>query len=263
MTFVCEIMRSGLIRIYSFLTTETRGHTIPQGCVVITAEEFRQNKLDVERRIARAAERAGRKTDEVRVMAVTKTLPEGVVRLAQENGVGIFGENRVQEATEKYTALRDSVELHLIGHLQRNKAKAAARLFSWVDSIDKWETAVELDKRAGQEERRIAILVEVNTSGEDSKFGVRTEAELWDLVPRLRTLDRLVLRGLMTVGPLTGDRDRVRRAFRDLSVMYQKLKGELPSLDILSMGMSGDFEIAVEEGSNLVRIGTALLGPRK
>ena len=230
---------------------------------MISAKKFRQNRLDVERRIAHAAERTGRNADEVRIMAVTKTLPESAVRLALENGIGLFGENRVQEAAEKFANLKDRLELHLIGHLQRNKAGTAARLFSWVDSIDKWETAVELDKRAGQEGRQIRILVEVNTSGEDSKFGVRTNEDLRDLVLKLRTLENLDLRGLMTVGPLSGDLGRIRKAFRDLRLLHDRLRDEVPSLDILSMGMSGDFEIAVEEGSNLVRIGTALMGPRE
>jgi len=197
-------------------------------------------------------------------MAVTKTLPRSTVEAAVESGVRLLGENRVQEALEKYRDLRENVELHLIGHLQRNKAKVAAGFFDWVQSIDKRETAEHLNKRAEDEGKRIAVLLEVNTSGEQSKFGVRTEDDLWSLIEQNMALDHIEMRGLMTIGPFTDDRQRLRTSFSHLRRLFDKAKDLFPHLpfDTLSMGMSNDYEIAVEEGSTLVRIGTALFGPR-
>jgi pyridoxal phosphate enzyme (YggS family) len=158
----------------------------------------------------------------------------------------------------------ESVDLHLIGHLQRNKAKLAAQTFSWVQSIDKRETAAVLDRWAGIEGRRIDILLEVNTSGEESKFGVRNENELWHLVEESAGFENLQLRGLMTLGPLTQNTERIRASFANLRRLYEKAQEKFPELplDTLSMGMSGDYEIAVAEGATMVRIGTAIFGRR-
>jgi pyridoxal phosphate enzyme (YggS family) len=228
-------------------------------------EEIQRNRERITARIEEAALRVGRDPDTVRLMAVTKTLPESTVRLAVESGVRLFGENRVQEAVEKYRELRADVELHLIGHLQRNKARVAAGFFDWVESIDKSETADHLNRRAVEVGKQIGILLEVNTSGEESKYGVRNEDELWDLVERITPMDHLRIRGLMTVGPFTDDEKRLRFSFSLLRRLFEKAKDRFPhlSLDTLSMGMSNDYEIAVEEGSSLVRIGTALFGPRE
>ncbi len=226
---------------------------------------IKRNSEIVLERIADAAARVGRKPGQVRLMAVTKTRPESIVRAALEAGVTLFGENRVQEALSKYAELKDSLELHLIGHLQRNKAKPAARLFDWVESIDKGETAMILDKWAGTQARTVNVLIEVNTSGEDSKFGVRDENSLWGLIPEVLACGNLRLRGLMTVGPFTSETARIRRAFADLRRLFEQARARFPetALDTLSMGMSADYAIAVEEGSTEVRIGTAILGPRE
>jgi len=228
-------------------------------------EQIQRNFERITARIGEAARRAGRDPGDVRFMAVTKTLPQSTVEAAVESGMRLFGENRVQEAVEKYHDLRESVELHLIGHLQRNKAKVAAGFFDWVQSIDKSETAEHLDKRAADGGKRIEVLLEVNTSGEESKFGVRIEDDLWSLIEQIIPLDYTEMRGLMTIGPFTDNEQRLRASFSHLRHLFEKAKGIFPDLpfDTLSMGMSNDYEIAVEEGSTLVRIGTALFGARQ
>jgi pyridoxal phosphate enzyme (YggS family) len=225
---------------------------------------FARNLLEVRERVARAAARAGRRPEEIRIMAVTKTFPEQVVRLAWEAGQRLFGENRVQEAEAKYVRLRD-LELHLIGHLQRNKARKAAELFAGVHSIDKIETAQALESACSALNRNMEVLLELNTSGEASKFGFESAEALRACVEPIQALPHLRLRGLMTVGPLTTELDRIRAAFKKLSELFRRLQGEYPqaSLDTLSMGMSGDFEAAVEEGSTMLRLGSALFGPRE
>jgi pyridoxal phosphate enzyme (YggS family) len=227
-------------------------------------ERIKSNFDRITARIGEAAQRVGRDPAEVRLMAVTKTLSKNVVEAAVQSGVRLFGENRVREAVEKYTDLKQGLELHLIGHLQRNKAKAAAKLFDWVESIDKIATAEHLNKRAAEVERKIDVLLEVNTSGDEGKFGVRRDDELWSLVDQVLPLEHLAIRGLMTVGPFTDDGQRLRLAFSRLRRLFETAQGRLPRqrIDTLSMGMSNDYEIAVEEGSTLVRIGTALFGPR-
>jgi hypothetical protein len=199
-------------------------------------------------------------------MAVSKTFPLQAVRAACEAGLRLFGENRVQEAEGKYLpdAGLPPLSLHLIGHLQRNKARKAAELFEMVQSIDKLETAQALEAACAPSGRRLDILLEMNTSGEATKFGFASEEALLSTVEPILGLPHLRLRGLMTVGPLSGDRELVRGAFRRLARLFETLRGRCTGqpLEVLSMGMSGDFETAVEEGSTLVRLGTALFGPR-
>jgi pyridoxal phosphate enzyme (YggS family) len=197
-------------------------------------------------------------------MAVTKTHPREAVLAAREAGLSVFGENRVCEAAEKYAEAPSGIELHLIGHLQTNKAKTAAPLFSWVDSIDSLRAARALDSRLLQKDMN--ILLELNTSGEESKSGYTSFDELVGDLEEILLLPRLRLRGLMTVGPLSGDRERIRAAFRLLRKCQEKLRAYVPAdcrIDTLSMGMSSDFEIAVEEGANLIRLGTILFGKRE
>jgi pyridoxal phosphate enzyme (YggS family) len=219
---------------------------------------------DVHERIAHAAARAGRDAGAVRLMAVTKTFPREVVEAALAAGLVLFGENRVAEAAAKYTGLTDSCELHLIGHLQRNKAAAAAGLFACVQSIDKPETAAALARRCEELDRRMDVLVEYNTSGEASKSGATDRDGLLACLDAVRGMPALRLRGLMTVGPIGGDTLEVRRAFRLLARLFEEIRAERKpaDFDTLSMGMSGDFEAAVEEGATLVRLGTALFGAR-
>ncbi len=219
---------------------------------------------EVRGRIAGAASRAGRPADGVRLMAVTKTCPASTVEEALAAGLRLFGENRVQEAEQKYTGLAGDWELHLIGHLQRNKARAASALFGCVQSIDRLDTAQALARCAAERGTVIDVLLEVNTSGEDTKSGYRSAEELLRDLEPVAGLGSLRVRGLMTVGPLTPDAAEVRRAFAALRSQFETCAARLgsPVFDTLSMGMSGDYEIAIEEGSTLVRLGTALFGSR-
>lgn len=218
----------------------------------------------VKERMRNAARKAGRDPAEVRLMAVTKGFPRETVQEAIASGLTLLGENRVQEAELKYGEPPAGCELHLIGHLQRNKARTACGLFSCVQSIDKLETAAALDSRLAERGTTLDILLELNTSGETSKSGYRSREELLSFLDSLARLSHLRLRGLMTVGPLTQDESAVRRSFATLRQLFDQIRaaGSPPQFDVLSMGMSGDFEIAIEEGATIVRIGTALFGRR-
>jgi len=221
-----------------------------------------ESLTDVRSRIDAAARRAGRVPADVRLMAVTKGFPREVVLEALAAGLSLFGENRVQEAEGKFAGLPGGWETHLIGHLQTNKARAAAGLFACVQSIDSTHTAAALDGRCAERGASIDVLLELNTSGEDSKSGFRSRDDLLAGLDAVRKLARLRLKGLMTVGPLTDDSQKIRASFSELRSLFEEVRAGLPGFDTLSMGMSGDFELAIEEGATLVRLGTALFGPR-
>jgi len=214
--------------------------------------------------IREAAVNCGRDPATVTLMAVTKFHPMEAVRDAIDAGITCFGENRVQEARDKFEGRSDRIELHLIGHLQRNKAKIAASIFDWVQSIDRAETARALDTSLEQNGRDMDILIEVNTSGEESKSGLRSDDELFKVVDDIGVLKRLRVRGLMTIAPFTKEEKPIRTSFSRLRLLFEQLRRRYPELplDTLSMGMSNDFRIAIEEGSSLVRIGTAIFGER-
>ena len=215
--------------------------------------------------VEKACIRAGRKPEEVRLMAVTKTKPREDAEAAYEAGVRLFGENRIIEARDKYGEFHSDAELHLIGHMQTNKAKTAAEIFSCVQSIDKIKTAAELEKRCSPLGRTMDVLLEVNTSGEESKFGFTDEDELFRNLDVLLRFKHLRMRGLMTIAPFTDDEAAVRGSFRRLKELYDRAAVMYPDLplDTLSMGMSSDFEIALEEGSTLVRLGSVIFGERR
>jgi hypothetical protein len=232
----------------------------------INLQGFAQRFAAVRGRLAAAAARSGRAPDAVTLVGASKQVDAGRLREAAAHGLAHFGENRVQEARGKLDALADlrgGLTWHLIGHLQSNKAKAAAALFDWVQSVDSPELARELDRRAGEAGRRLRVLVEVNTSGEASKFGVAPERAL-ETLGALAGLAQLEPRGFMTVGPLSADAGRVRAAYAGLAERLRAAQRAFPDwrLDELSMGMSGDFELAVEAGATMVRVGTALFGTR-
>ena len=221
-----------------------------------------ESLTDVRSRIDAAARRAGRAPADVRLMAVTKGFPREVVLEALAAGLSLFGENRVQEAEGKFAGLPGAWETHLIGHLQTNKARAAAALFACVQSIDSTHTAMALDGRCAERGASIDVLLELNTSGEDSKSGFRSRDDLLAGLDAVRKLARLRLKGLMTVGPLTDDSQKIRASFSELRSLFEEVRAGLRGFDTVSMGMSGDFELAIEEGATLVRLGTALFGPR-
>jgi pyridoxal phosphate enzyme (YggS family) len=218
-------------------------------------------------RIAAAANRAGRSPEDVRLVVVGKTQTSDRVREAVMAGAGIIGENYIQEAREKFNALGDlDIQWHFIGHLQSNKAKYAVRLFDLIHSVDSLKLAVELDKQAAKIGKRQDVLVQVNISGEVTKWGTdRDSAE--DLVARIGALDHLRVRGLMTMPPYFDAPDMARPYFAALRESAERIGSRCVNdrvlMEELSMGMTGDFEAAVEEGATLVRIGTAIFGARR
>jgi|SRR5579872_3290791 len=227
-----------------------------------------ENIASIRERIETAARRAGRRADDVALMAVTKTQSAERIREAHDAGLRLFGENRVQEFSGKIDSLRDlsDARWHMIGHLQTNKAGKAAELFCAVDSVDSLKLAEKLDAAARGLGKKTGVLVEINVGGEVAKTGVApSSSALEELLLAAPRLEALQLRGLMTVPPFTDDPDGARRYFRALREVRDRIAGRnLPGveMDQLSMGMSHDFEVAIEEGSTCVRIGTAIFGQR-
>ena len=230
---------------------------------------IRENIAELEFRVKQAAKRAGRDPEEIAPMAVTKTHPPERIREAYDAGLRLFGENRVQEFAGKVNALADlpEAEWHMIGHLQTNKAPKAAELFSAIDSVDSLRVAEKLDAAARVLNKKLQVLIEVNVGGEVAKSGVAPDSkELEDLLKAAPHLESLEFCGLMTVPPHTDDPEGARPFFRQLRTLRdQTAARRLPaiSMDLLSMGMSHDFEVAIEEGSTCVRIGTAIFGERE
>ena len=220
----------------------------------------------VQERIRQAAESCSRDADSVRLVAVSKTIPAGTVKAAIEAGVAILGENYMQEAREKFnTLVQYPVSWHFIGHLQSNKAKYAVRLFDLIHSVDSFKLARELDKQAKKVDKIQQILVQVNISAEDTKAGTSAD-EAPGLISEISQLENLSIRGLMTMPPYFYQPEKVKPFFAALRELRDQIKAQaLPnvSLEELSMGMTGDFEVAIEEGATLVRIGTAIFGERK
>jgi PLP dependent protein len=231
---------------------------------LVCADVFRDNLRRIRDRIEAAAAKAGRGTGEIILMAVTKNFPREAADLAAREGVRLLGENRVQEAEAKFGIMRAPAPLHLIGHLQGNKSKKAAALFDCVQSVDTFETARDLDRHAAALGRKLSVLFQINTSGEESKSGYRDREALLADLERVRSLPTLMVSGLMTIGPLAGGEPAARRAFAGLRKIFDDIRSRTgyAGFNVLSMGMSGDFEAAVAEGSTLVRIGTALFGER-
>jgi len=227
-----------------------------------------ENIAQLQERIANAARRAGRRPDQIALMAVTKTHPPERIREAYDAGLRLFGENRVQEFAGKGGALGDlqSAEWHMIGHLQTNKAGKAVELFSAVDSVDSLKLAEKLNAAAQALGKRLTVLIELNVGGEEAKSGVALGSqELEDLLHAAPRLEALEFRGLMTVPPYTDDPEGSRPCFRKLRELRDAIasrKLSAISMDVLSMGMSHDFEVAVEEGSTCVRVGMSIFGER-
>jgi PLP dependent protein len=236
---------------------------------IVFVAGFRENLARVEEQIAVACRRASRPREEVRLMAVSKVHPAEALAEALAAGVTLFGENRVQEYEAKKARLAElgvrHAEVHLIGHLQSNKSAKAAELFDSIDSVDSLRLGERLDEAARRLGRQLPVLLELKLSDEPTKAGLLPEdSELPALLERLPDLAHLELRGLMTIAPLDNNPDTARTCFRRLRTLRDELARRYPKLDLreLSMGMSGDFAIAIEEGSTLVRIGTALFGAR-
>lgn len=220
------------------------------------------NVEHVRRQLAAVCARAGRPLEEITLVAVSKTFDASYIRQAVEAGIFDIGENFVQELTRKRSGLRDDrIRWHFVGHLQTNKIKHIAEWIHLIHSVDSLHLAAELDKYAERVGRDINVLIEVNTSGEQTKFGIRPEQTL-PLVQQVSTCRHLRLLGLMTMGPLAERPEASRPAFRLLRELQQDLLRQGFHLPHLSMVTTGDFEVAVEEGATMIRLGTAIFGPR-
>jgi pyridoxal phosphate enzyme (YggS family) len=222
----------------------------------------KENIERLRKRIDNVAHRAERDPDEITIVAVTKTVPISKIEEAMACGIRIIGENRVQEASRKYPNIGDRIQWHMVGHLQTNKVKTALAIFSMIQSLDSLRLAQEIDKRA---EKEIDCLIEVNTSKEPSKFGI-SPAQAFDFYAGIRDLKKINILGLMTIGPgwAIQDPEASRTCFRILRELRDEMSQEYDQpFSVLSMGMTSDFEVAIEEGSNMIRIGTAIFGARE
>ena len=236
----------------------------------MTESLLRDNLARLEDSIAAACRAAGRPREEVELVAVSKNHPTSAIVEAMELGLGLFGENRVQEFTAKSAELtaagiRGQMRAHLIGHLQSNKAAKAAEIFDAVDSVDSLKLAERLNDAAGHLQKRLPVLLEIKLSHEESKAGLTADSvELNELLEKLPSLQSLDARGLMTIAPLNVPEDETRACFRSLRELRDRLAQAHPLLDlpVLSMGMSGDFALAIAEGATRIRVGTALFGVR-
>jgi hypothetical protein len=219
----------------------------------------------IKQKIAAAAQRAGRDPLSIKLMAVTKTVEPERIGTAIEAGLTMLGENYVQEAKDKITIIGDRAQWHMIGHLQTNKAKYAVKLFDYVHSVDRLELAQELDKRAGQINRKLNVLIEVNVSKEESKSGTEKTQAL-ELVRQVAHFPNLAVRGLMTMAPYSDNPENSRpyfKALRDLRDDINRANIAGISMEELSMGMTDDFEVAIEEGATIIRVGRAIFGKRQ
>lgn len=221
-----------------------------------------ENIKDVTQRIANSCKKTGRSPGDVAIVCVTKTVSVTEIEEVLRAGLRLLGENRVQDASGKYAVIGNKAEWHLVGHLQTNKARDAVRIFSLIHSVDSIRLARQLDKEAGRIGKIQDMLIQVNISGEASKFGVDPE-EAEGLIREASLLPNIRIIGLMTIAPEAEDSETVRPYFRALRELKDKINEERNTKDkirLLSMGMTGDFEVAVEEGSNIVRIGRAIFG---
>lgn len=227
--------------------------------------QIKDNLAAVRENIARAEEKAGVPSGTVTLVGVTKNRTVEQIRAAVDAGLEDIGENRVQEASAKLPGLERRVTRHFIGHLQRNKVRDVLPLFELIHSVDSPRLAREIDKRSAADEAVTEVLMQVNTSGEESKYGVEPD-QAGQLLEVIGACAHLRLRGLMTIGPLGGTNSETAGCFARLHKMFESFRESSPDncrMELLSMGMSADYEIAVAEGSNMVRVGTAIFGPRK
>ncbi len=216
----------------------------------------------VREKIARAAEKAGRNPEEITLVAVSKTEPISAIEEALNAGVKDFGENKAQEFRDKYEILGDKVAWHFIGHLQTNKVKYVVGKAKLVHSVDSVKLAAAINERAAKLGVKQAVLLEVNVSGEETKYGIRDENDLLEIAEFCVGAENLDLRGIMTMAPFTEDETVIRKTFSVARAMKETLENKGFRLPHLSMGMTNDYEIAIEEGATIVRIGTAIFGER-
>lgn len=229
-------------------------------------ETIVQNLQKIEQRIHSACEISNRKRDEVRLLLATKTVNPERIKKAFDAGYTLIAENKIQELKEKYDDLKDYPHTsHFIGHLQTNKVKEILKYnIDCIESVDRLKLAQKLQNRLVYEDKTMDVLIQINTSFEESKFGISPENAL-DLVREVSKLDRIRIKGLMTIGLFSAETEKVRKCFRLLKeIQDQIIQENIPNVEMkeLSMGMSGDLEVAIEEGSTIVRVGTAVFGKR-
>ena len=225
---------------------------------------LKENLTEVEAKIEQACKNAGRDRDEVTLIAVSKTKPVTMLQEIYEQGIRCFGENKVQEMVEKYEEMPKDIKWHMIGHLQRNKVKYIIDKASLIHSVDSYRLAEEINIQAKKKNVVMPILIEVNIAKEDSKFGIYTEDSI-QLVDEIAKLENIAVKGLMTIAPYVEDPEENRQYFRNikqLSVDITNKNIDNVSMDILSMGMTGDYTVAIEEGATMVRVGTGIFGAR-
>jgi hypothetical protein len=223
-----------------------------------------ENLAQVEKRVCAACERAGRSREEVTLIAVSKTKPISMIEELLPGGTRDFGENKVQELCEKYEALPKDIRWHLIGHLQRNKVKYVVDKACLIHSVDSLRLAQAISEEGVKKKLTVPVLIEVNVAGEESKFGVSPK-DTEDLVRQIAGLPGISVRGLMTIAPFVENAEENRVHFTNLKKLSVdiKLKNiDNVSMDVLSMGMTGDYEVAIEEGATMVRVGTGIFGER-
>lgn len=225
---------------------------------------LKENLKKVEENISKACEKAGRKRDEVTLIAVSKTKPEEMIREIYDQGIRTFGENKVQEMMEKQEILPEDIQWHMIGHLQRNKVKYLIGHVALIHSVDSLRLAEEISRLSVKNQVTTDILIEVNIAHEETKFGISAEETL-ALVEEAAKLSNIRIKGLMTIAPYVEDPEENREYFRkirQLSVDIKRKNIDNVSMDVLSMGMTGDYMVAIEEGSTMVRVGTGIFGAR-
>lgn len=227
-------------------------------------QDIWENIVHVEERILNACNRVGRKREEVTLIAVSKTKPIETLFHVYEKGIREFGENKVQELVEKYKDMPEDLNWHMIGHLQRNKVKAVIDKACLIHSVDSYRLAKQIDSEASKIDRDISVLIEVNIAEEESKFGIKA-SELDELVGLMSQLKHIKVKGLMTIAPFVENPEENRIHFRNLKQLSVDIKSkniDNVSMNILSMGMTNDYEVAIEEGATHIRIGTGIFGER-
>lgn len=225
---------------------------------------LKENLADVEAKIVKACENSGRQRDDVTLIAVSKTKPVETLKEAYDLGVRVFGENKVQELTDKYEALPKDIQWHMIGHLQRNKVKYIIDKVALIHSVDSIRLAETIEKEAAKHNITANILIEVNVAKEESKFGLMPE-ELDEFIDKIKDFNHIQVKGLMTIAPFVENPETNREIFRSLrklSVDISNKNVDNVNVSILSMGMTNDYTVAVEEGATMVRVGTGIFGAR-
>ncbi|MGB7062808.1 MAG: YggS family pyridoxal phosphate-dependent enzyme [Candidatus Zixiibacteriota bacterium] len=223
-----------------------------------------ENVKSVWSRIDKAAQASGREGEKIELVAVSKTVEPERINEAIRCGIEIIGENRIQEAEGKFKEITEPVKKHLVGHLQTNKAKKAVELFDFIQSVDNERIAKEISRRALDKGKVMEVLVEVNTSAEETKFGIEPDQAL-PLIETISRLEGIKIKGLMTIGLFSDNPEDTRPCFKRLKTFFEEIKSaNVPGVEMkyLSMGMTSDFEVAIEEGSNMVRVGTGIFGAR-